>query len=533
MKRPLHTLLAVLLTISLAACRTPAVTTTPSIPNAPAPAAPVPAVTMTPPVSVTAAPAVVTFTDPVLEEMVRGAMGKPEGDITVAEAAKVTRLNLSNEWQRYISDKTVIRDIAGLEHFTNLENLDLSFHAIADVSALAGLAKLTLLSLGGNPVADISPLARLTNLTVLNLSNCAAQDYSPLAKLVNLNMLMLDNSTITDVAPLASLANLQHLHLANCTVSDYSPLANIYPNLSNTDFTMAFTLKELGFAMNEENNAAKYANESLDVIINHAKWGAPPMEWDANCVRLSLPLEDGYILKVTYHPDLDAYVFGMGNDGAMLMNYVYERSTGNFTFEAGDQERSEQVVRAAIDIAAGEDVLLAPIRIYNDTIQKTFHMTADALYALPFEPPTLKSLGFFPDEANAVWRYEQREGRDVNIEIHRPAWGEKDYDFLFFTPLSDEYRIVVTYHGDEKKFVVGADDNDLGGADFEFFIETHAHVDGWCSNKSITVEEYFANAFNDPAIADIYLHSVELVTQYIRDTFGMTFEELYTLPTGE
>jgi len=528
MNRSLHKLLAVLLTLSLVACSTPVVTTTPSVPTAAVPAA-----TMTPAISVTALPAVVTFTDPLLEEMVRGAMGKPEGDITVAEAATVTQLNLSNEWQRYISDETAIGDIGGLEHFTNLENLDLSFHAITDVSPLAGLAKLNLLSLGGNPVTDISPLARLTNLKVMILSNCAAQDYSPLAKLINLEVLVLDNSTITDVSPLASLTNLQHLYLANCPVNNYSPLANIYPNLGNKDFTMAFTLKELGFSMDDGNNQANYNSESASITINHSEWGTPPMEWDADIIRISMYLEGGYKLAVGFYGDLDAYVFGMNKDGETLMNYVYDTTNGNFTFGSGDRERSEQAVRAAMDVVEGEDVLLAPIRIFDDTIQKTFNMTADALYALPFEPPTLKSLGFFPDEVNAVWRYEQREGRDVNIEIHRPEWGEKDYDFLFFTPLSDEYRIVVTYHDDEKKFVVGADDNDLGGADFEYSIETHEHVDGWCSNKDMTVEEYFVNAFNDPEIEDIYLHSVELMMQYIRDTFGMTIEELCTLPTGE
>lgn len=129
--------------------------------------------------------------------------------------------------------------------------------------------------------------------------------------------------------------------------------------------------------------------------------------------------------------------------------------------------------------------------------------------------------------------YEWRGGKDVNIEVHRPEWGEKDYDVLFFTPLSNEYRIVVTYHLNEKKFVVGADDNDQGGADFEYFIETHEHIDGWCSNKDMTVEEYFIKAYNDPEIEDIYRHSVELMIQYIEDTFDMTVEELYALPTGE
>jgi hypothetical protein len=54
-------------------------------------------------------------------------MGKPSGDITVAEAKTVTSLNLAfAEWQKYISEKEPISSIAGLENFTSLESLDLS-----------------------------------------------------------------------------------------------------------------------------------------------------------------------------------------------------------------------------------------------------------------------------------------------------------------------------------------------------------------------------------------------------------------------
>lgn len=177
--------------------------------------------------------AIVTFTDPMLETMVRGSMGKPEGGIMVAEAEAVTQLNISNEWRRYVSEEATIHDIGGLEAFKNLESLDLSFHAITDIAPLAGLQKLTVLSLTGNPVADIAPLAGLTNLKVLTLTGCAAQDYSALAKLTSLELLMLDNSTITDVSPLASLTKLKHLYLTGSPINNYFLLSDIYQNLGN------------------------------------------------------------------------------------------------------------------------------------------------------------------------------------------------------------------------------------------------------------------------------------------------------------
>jgi hypothetical protein len=193
----------------------------------------------------------------------------------------------------------------------------------------------------------------------------------------------------------------------------------------------------------------------------------------------------------------------------------------------------EQAIRAAMDVMEGEDVLLAPVRIFDETLKNTFNMTPEKLFALPYEPPTLKNLGFFADKANAVYLYEQRGEREVNVEVHRPEWGGKDFDVRFFTPLSDEYRIVVTYHVANKKFYVKADDNDQGGASFEYFIDTAEHIDEWCSDPDKTVEEYFIKAYNDPAITDVYQHSVDLMVQYVRDTFGMTIEELYALPTGE
>ena len=81
--------------------------------------------------------------------------------------------------------------------------------------------------------------------------------------------------------------------------------------------------------------------------------------------------------------------------------------------------------------------------------------------------------------------------------------------------------------------MVGADDNDQGGARFEFYLDTKEHVDDWCSDKELTVEQYFINAYNDPEVEDVYLNSIELMEQYFLDTYGMTYEELYALPACE
>ena len=217
-----------------------------------------------------AAPTTVAFADPVLETMVRAAMGKPEGDITIAEAEAITELKLGLEWQPQIPPETQIQDISGIEAFTNLEVLELTFHNIKDISPLTGMTKLTSLSLGGNPVQDITPLSGMTNLRDLKLFNCEASDYSVLAKLTNLDFLMLDRTPfedasllsgltklswlsmsytqVKDVSPLAGLTNLRTLSLAECPITDFTPLAGIYPSLEEKDFSVAASLRELGFS---------------------------------------------------------------------------------------------------------------------------------------------------------------------------------------------------------------------------------------------------------------------------------------------
>jgi hypothetical protein len=184
----------------------------------PEPALPTTAPT-TPP---TTAAAVVVFDDPVLEKGIRAALDKPEGDVTLTEAAALTELKLDVPWQS--PEDMRIKDISALKHFVNLTNLELSFHAIKDVSSLAGLAHLTGLSLGGNNISDIAPLAGLTELDFLTLFNCQATDYSPLENLARLRTLFIEYSTIRDLSVLAGLTKLKRLQLSENAITDFSPL---------------------------------------------------------------------------------------------------------------------------------------------------------------------------------------------------------------------------------------------------------------------------------------------------------------------
>ncbi len=207
-----------------------------------------------------AEPEIVEFNDPVLEAAVREAMNKPEGDITVTEAESLRKLGYDLEWQREIPPETQIKDISALKYFTNLEEIELQFHAITDISPLAGLTKLKGLMLGGNQISDITPLAGLQGLGALSIFNCGAEDYSTLSELPYLNTLFLSYSTfsdlsvltdlkdlqtlyidhtqVSDVSLLADMPNLKRLKLEGSLVTDYSPLKDLYPNLEEKDFEL-------------------------------------------------------------------------------------------------------------------------------------------------------------------------------------------------------------------------------------------------------------------------------------------------------
>ncbi len=92
----------------------------------------------------------------------------------------------------------------------------------------------------------------------------------------------------------------------------------------------------------------------------------------------------------------------MDKAGVQLMNYIYNTNDGSNNLDPANRPSVEQAIRAAMEVVEDEDVLLAPVRIFDETLKNTFNMTPEKLFALPYEPPTLKNLGFYADQANAV-----------------------------------------------------------------------------------------------------------------------------------
>jgi Leucine-rich repeat (LRR) protein len=115
---------------------------------------------------------VVTFPDPVLQMIIREAIGKPTGDIYQSDLRNIVNLN---------SSRNKISNLTGLEYCTAITELTLSSNQITNIAPLAFLTNLEILELENNQIIDISPLAYLEKLTYLTLGNNRISDISPLA----------------------------------------------------------------------------------------------------------------------------------------------------------------------------------------------------------------------------------------------------------------------------------------------------------------------------------------------------------------
>ena len=152
---------------------------------------------------------VIAIADPIVERAVRKSLKKPEGELTEADLAKVTDLDLHN---------TFITD-AGLKEVVKLQQLKL-------------------LDLFRTQVTDegLKDLAKLQHLTILilSLTNTTDAGLEDVAKLQKLTRLALEDTNISDASlkNLVKLKRLESLWLydTNVTKAGAAELQKALPN---------------------------------------------------------------------------------------------------------------------------------------------------------------------------------------------------------------------------------------------------------------------------------------------------------------
>ena len=97
-----------------------------------------------------------------IERAIRSEIGKSEGELTVADLAKVTKLPALTEKK--------ISNLTRLKELPSLRLLRLSFNEINDLGPLKELEQLIVLELDSNQITDVSALKNLKQLRRLNLA---------------------------------------------------------------------------------------------------------------------------------------------------------------------------------------------------------------------------------------------------------------------------------------------------------------------------------------------------------------------------
>ena len=91
----------------------------------------------------------------------------------------ITRMEMEKlRWLRM--SQLGIRDLTGLEHAKNMEDLIVNGNRIEDITPLAEAKKLQRLLIAENQVTDLSPISELPVLTTLNCDNNQIDSISPI-----------------------------------------------------------------------------------------------------------------------------------------------------------------------------------------------------------------------------------------------------------------------------------------------------------------------------------------------------------------
>jgi internalin A len=200
---------------------------------------------------------VVNIPDPGLNAAIRQALGKPTGEITVADMEGLTGLDASRRARAY--DAPLILSLEGLQTARNLVRIDLSGEinedwgfpnlATSDFSFLAGLPALSTLNLSfndqvtlalpkgftnlqtlvlvDNQLARLTLPAGLTSLEELNLGNNRLTNFAFLSGLTSLQTLNLWDNQLTSVTLPAGLTNLARLYLGGNRLTNFAFLSGL------------------------------------------------------------------------------------------------------------------------------------------------------------------------------------------------------------------------------------------------------------------------------------------------------------------
>ena len=183
----------------------------------------------------------VTFSSPLMEQAVRSAVGKTDGEVVCEQdLEKITQLYIcgdevfytSDDYNRHESNHHVfmethsygnIDDISLLQKMPNLHIVVLDYQKIYDISPLQDL-ELISLSLCGNPITNLSCLRNQKALKELYLAKTGVFSLDDLTGCSALTTLDCSYTSVTSLKPITSLP-IRAMRLTNAPIADWEDIA--------------------------------------------------------------------------------------------------------------------------------------------------------------------------------------------------------------------------------------------------------------------------------------------------------------------
>lgn len=138
----------------------------------------------------------------------------------------------------------ILFDIVGLEHFTNLQKLELTGFHINSLKPLKDLENLIYLDVSDNHIKDLSYVFNNTNLETLKADNNKIATVTGVDGLFNLRHLSLKNNKILELDPISKLIHLETLMIKGNEYYDNVSLALVYGQLLKCDFDLMYDFED-------------------------------------------------------------------------------------------------------------------------------------------------------------------------------------------------------------------------------------------------------------------------------------------------
>jgi len=143
------------------------------------------------------------FKDENLEYVVREALNKKSGELTIEELSSISEIGCN-----------CCDDLSGIENLKNLKILRLTDSNLSNIDSLKGLKNLECLDLRDNKITNISAIGGLENLKELRIDINNIRDISTLTKLLNIEKIVAYGNMIQIIPDFTNCTKLKYVDLS-------------------------------------------------------------------------------------------------------------------------------------------------------------------------------------------------------------------------------------------------------------------------------------------------------------------------------